>query len=200
MKNWNKIGQYIAKGASAALLASTTSLLASSEASAANLVKDDNGAVSRIENLEVQTAGATAFFDVDFIFDTAENIYGQSLNFDFLDPIEAEAAAGSIISALGEDNWLGLSVLGDLSDEFLVPFFSRGDSVGGRGDEFGALSADLEGEGRAFIWLENMYAKFSAAAAGGGEENKATTPEPSLIFGFITLGGLMLGSKINHKG
>ncbi|MGK7922664.1 MAG: PEP-CTERM sorting domain-containing protein [Trichodesmium sp.] len=39
-----------------------------------------------------------------------------------------------------------------------------------------------------------------AEGGGGVVEVSASTPEPSLIFGFITLGGLMLGSKRKIKG
>ena len=43
------------------------------------------------------------------------------------------------------------------------------------------------------------YAKFTESAGAGTGPEPATTPEPNLIFGFITLGGLMLGSKIKNK-
>ncbi|NER08670.1 MAG: PEP-CTERM sorting domain-containing protein, partial [Okeania sp. SIO3C4] len=39
------------------------------------------------------------------------------------------------------------------------------------------------------------YAKFSPASP-----SPTSTPEPTLILGFITLGGLMLGSKRKTKG
>ncbi|MEM1170423.1 MAG: hypothetical protein AAGJ08_15415 [Cyanobacteria bacterium P01_H01_bin.35] len=182
----------IATSASAVLLASSAYLFAPQSASAFELIRGDDGAVQQILDLEVNGE----FFDVEFIFDSFDNIYNGTLDFDTLE--EAFVATTAIFEALGDTEATG--VFGDdRFDDFFIPY--RFDpSFGGVyvGTNDGEPTLELDGVGTTSTFSLPQfrpYAKFTAAATP-----MVSTPEPSLIFAFITLSGLMLGSKRKAKG
>ena len=125
MKNWKKIGQSIATGAGAALLASFASLFASSEAHAAKLIREngETGVVTRIEGLSVIVDGVETIYDVDFQMGSAVDVYGEDLMFDFMTSDSAEAAAAAVMAELGSEEGTVLFFYGPtLFDGFHVPF------------------------------------------------------------------------------
>ncbi|NET15789.1 MAG: PEP-CTERM sorting domain-containing protein [Okeania sp. SIO1H6] len=197
MKNWKKIGQYFATGAGAALLASFASLFAFSEAHAASLVKDDSGAVTRIEGLSVFLDGEETIYDVDFLRDDSSNVYGDGA-FDFADSKSAQAAARAVSTSLGSSEYITKQ-----GDMFIVGYGDIGDRVFIYRDRWVRTDFDTISWYEYDINLLNAWVNIISLAKWAKFEVRdvsdkvvgATTPEPSLIFGFITLGGLMLGSR-----
>ncbi|NES92758.1 MULTISPECIES: hypothetical protein [unclassified Okeania] len=213
MKNWKKIGQSIATGAGAALLASFANLLApTSEARAFTLKYDEDGVhVTRIEGLSV----GEDTFNVDFINGTFEQAYGVTLEeFDFFEDNQASELFNSIQKSLGaeslyisdsEYDWeQGLFVFDVAVDYFFLPFLMTDGGVTAGTRSFfleGNWKLELDdlvsvGELGDYV-NENdfMWAVWSVAEAGDGAGEEVSTPEPSLIFGLTALGGLMLGSN-----
>ncbi|MGK7920514.1 MAG: hypothetical protein AB4080_10975 [Trichodesmium sp.] len=179
-------GSVFAKSAGTALLAASASLFAATEASAFELIRGNNGAVIGIEDLEV----GSEKYDVDIVFDSYNNIFGGDL--DFESEATARSAGEAIIQALGVSDSFGGT------DSFLIPF-SVGERIGvaldgnSQSANDGLAIADV-GASESLGWAP--YADFTLQTS----ETPAATPEPSLMLGFITLGGLMLGSKIKTKG
>ncbi|MEM1168306.1 MAG: hypothetical protein AAGJ08_04270 [Cyanobacteria bacterium P01_H01_bin.35] len=197
----NYLGQYIAGNgaAGAALLAFLASLFACSEAHAANLVRNgETGAVTRIEGLSVETDGNEKIYDVDFSFLSAQDVYGVGLDFDFDLISNAEAAAQAVMAELGSDEYTR-QFGADFSDSFHIGYsrISR-ESYALIGDFEGRRGSDELDVDEFSVDEDNRFApiaKFTEVVFA----EPATTPEPNLIFAFITLGSLMLGSKIKNK-
>ncbi len=204
--------------ASATLLASTLSL----EASAFTLRRAEEGNVIGIDNLDIEGE----VYNVEFVHESAQDLYGSasvsghsghkriiagSNPFDFSTKAAAEVAFLAVSEALGSEEFISEtvisgptrgSVLGyEKNDNFLIPFgevYSLGTSqfffYNATYDKKSALGDDEVGtwfrrEERSVVYM----AKFSKAPTA------VATPEPSLVLGFITLGGLMLGSKRKTK-
>jgi hypothetical protein len=185
-------------------LAFSTGLFAPS-ASAFSLVKNSSGEVDQILNLEVDGL----FYDVSFHFDSYSSLY-RGL-FDFTSEEDASLAGLSVLEALGDTEYTWMLIASAAyvySDSFSIPY---GFSQDGR-----VLTVSDLGDPRVFhrygqswgtdvlgirvremdegVYSTIPYAKFSAASAA------TSVPEPSLILGFITLGGVLLGSKKQNKG
>ncbi|NEP83437.1 MAG: hypothetical protein F6K17_32245 [Okeania sp. SIO3C4] len=180
---------------SAALLASSAYLCAPQSASATTLIRGDDGAVEQILDLEVNGE----FFDVEFVVDSYDNIYNGTFDFDTLST--ATVAAEAVVEALGVSEFTR-SFSGDsFFDFFLIPFqFSSSPGLVDLViDNFrlveDTLSTSFAVRNLPGAGAGQPYAKFTAAAPPG-----VSTPEPTLILGFITLSGLMLGSKRKTKG
>ncbi|MGD1704743.1 PEP-CTERM sorting domain-containing protein [Dapis sp. BLCC M229] len=190
---------------SAALLASASIVFAPPAAEAFTLIKNDDGAVVEILDLEV----SGELFDVEFRHDSYDNIYNGTFDFETIE--SATEAAEAIAEALGDTEFTMLnSRVGDTeffrerSDSFLIPFnlqkitptFTIVESVS---DSYATRATDVVSQLGVVSFVRyqlNPYAKFERL-----EEAPLTeVPEPSLIFGFITLSGLMLGSKRKGKG
>ncbi|MGK7954449.1 MAG: PEP-CTERM sorting domain-containing protein, partial [Crocosphaera sp.] len=171
---------------------------------------EETGAVTRIENLSVTfDDGEAATYDVDFLSGSAVDVYGEDLLFDFVDLDAAEAATQGVINALGRDmEFLGYNG-GERTDRFMVGWkqlinpWSNISVTKITQDHDETLSGDTMKNGHSIKSSTDdgtRWAKFTIASASGGG-NDVSTPEPSLIFGFITLGGLMLGSNARkNKG
>ncbi len=190
MKNWNKIGQYIATGTSAALLASFTSLFAPTSVEAVSLIKGDDGAVTRIEGLEASGND----WNVDFEWGTYEEVFTEGLQLTYG---PAFWVALEIMGVLGKDEVL--SGHPSVSDSFFLPYDDQSSglrNVQGFFDYQHNSRADRLAVTNIAETEHRLWAVVVEAEVG----EMATTPEPSLIFGFITLGGLMLGSKRKTKG
>ena len=63
-------------------------LLGTSAAQATEVILDGDGNVLQILDLPIDDGGKTTVYDVDFIYDTAEVVYGPDLEFDFPPPGE----------------------------------------------------------------------------------------------------------------
>ncbi|NEP81513.1 MAG: PEP-CTERM sorting domain-containing protein [Okeania sp. SIO3B3] len=201
MKKPNSLLKYLAT--SAALLASSAYLFAPTVASAFTLIRGLDGAVTNIEDLNVSGVGQ---FDVEFIYDSYDNIYNGT--FDFAGGAEAQTAAEAVIGALGTTEYtraniqdLGFLTIENFFDGFLIPYFVFGRTVIGEGEESADLLDDsLDDSGLLTPTTRpRIYAKFSPSGPNP-PISPTSTPEPTLILGFITLGGLMLGSKRKTKG
>ena len=217
MINWNKIGQYIATSASAALLASFATLATPKTASAATLSFDestqqwvsDNAAeaVSQIMNLDI----GGDLFNVTIGQKDTETIFAeQSLgigSFGYKDSGSPEEAASAIIQALGDSFFT--TTPPRVQDQFKVavsfdPFrsFSNFYQFNYYGDPLFRIAEDRSPGLIGQVVNELTFDAFDYVASFervGGSGQEVSTPEPSLIFGFITLGGLMLGRKIKNK-
>lgn len=203
-------------------IATTTTALAFSaglfapSAYSAELLIGDEGQVVKIESLEVD--GFT--YDVDFLLGDLESLYQGT--FDFATGLDAYNAAEAVVSALGITFFTAINPTpcdaldapcpGTVErDDFYIPYLSGGGSVRVVWDspskERDSL-ADVE-----FRDIDSLciglglcdgvpFAKFTEVRAGGGSSGGSgvQVPEPSLILGFITLGGVLLGSKKQNKG
>ena len=193
---------------SSALLASSFTLFAPSAAVAFQLIdSDDDGTYEGVHDLDL--FGDGSIWDVDFSSGTGTSVYSDG--FDFTTRTEATEA---------------LAALYDLVPEVFVPEIGAEDSFGGGSvfSDIGQINVGfgtLEGSGfssdsgqidsvKDIILPQNnlpdipladprtfLYARFSESSP---QEGIKSTPEPNLIFGFVTLGGLMLGSKRKTKG
>ncbi|NET15689.1 MAG: PEP-CTERM sorting domain-containing protein [Okeania sp. SIO1H6] len=170
--------------ASAALLACCSIVVAPLAAEAFTLIKNDDGYVREILDLEVEGEK----YDVEFIFGTYNNIYNGT--FDFSTEQEATLAAQAVMDALGLEDILHFG--GEGYDDFYVPYGWYDDNwVWGMTDlqywrERDLLISDAWSSKHTAL----HYAKFSSSKA---------VPEPNLILGLIILGGLMLGSRKKEK-
>ncbi len=200
-----KAAQFTATIASAALVASTALV---PKASAFTLRKADDGRIIGIDALEVEGN----FYNVEFKKGSFNEVFGGDL--DFKGEEEVLKAWEAVKSALGDtefttpapDDYLDDALTPRFFDVFMIPGFlfeetnsvvvvyDKFDTHADRADSFG-LAMDEED-----WWIP--WAKFSSVGnqLEDQKEEQAATPEPSLIFGFITLGGFMLGSKRKTKG
>ncbi len=185
-------------GLSSAVLASSFALFAPS-ASAAQLVDSNNDRyIEGVEKLEV--AGTS--YDVEFVFGTFDEVYKDGSEYDFtfdsisevdqafvalLDALAAVVASNPSLPPLG---FLDPAASGDGVDSSIFVGYSKTQNA--RENWLSLQAPSLEGSVGAGAAREGVIAKFS--------ESQKSTPEPSLILGFITLGGLILGSKRKTKG
>ncbi len=186
-----------ATSASTLFLASLASLLAPTSASAAQLVRaTESDRVVGIKALEVEGQ----LYDVQFIFDSFNNIYADG-TFDFNSEATARLAYEAIMGELGASDYTGNNY-GRPGDGFVIPYSeSYSDKYNWVIYEHAHPDADVATKTLYYKVLQDdqtsgryPYAKFTPAT------QPASTPEPNLIVGFITLGGLMLGSKRKAKG
>ncbi|OZH52719.1 hypothetical protein AFK68_22550 [Hydrocoleum sp. CS-953] len=193
-----KAAQFTATLTSAALLASTAFV---SEASALTLRKTDDGRVIGIDGLEVEGV----LYDVQLVQGTFSEVFGGSLDFEGYD--EAQKAWKSLSEALGDDQYTVNSTgqYGDMKmDVFWLPYELQGNRAYSILDaKWNDLSSETptimshDRDNYVFDLYQNagVWAKFQEVE----REEPEATPEPSLILGLITLGGLLLGSKIKTK-
>ena len=209
MKNWNKIGQYIAASAGAALLASFATLATPKTASAATLSFDDKSqqwvsdneaeAVSQIMNLEIGGKKYNVKFE--------EYVVGTNTDRLLLDGMHGETAATAIKDALGTSYWTleetiprtyrtrkkdSFHVLSYLENFSFFPGF-----VLTKFDMFYDVFENSVDRDKVLKQSERSMLNGQVIERVAKFEEVA---EPSLIFGLITLGGLTLGRKIKNKG
>ncbi len=194
-----KAAQFTATVASAALLASTAIV---PEAIAFSLRHGDDDRVIGIDGLEVEES----VYNVDFIDGSFNDSFGDGDS--FLDADSAKKAFSAVQSALGKKEWLvpGRKHLYEYYDGFMIPFMSEDGEIDIIMEKDSKLRYDsgssVIGESSSLYDLDkdysqHIYARVTDVTAP--PDIPTTTPEPSLIFGFITLGGLMLGSKRKTK-
>ncbi|MEM1168505.1 MAG: PEP-CTERM sorting domain-containing protein [Cyanobacteria bacterium P01_H01_bin.35] len=190
---------------SCAVLASSFALFAPSAAVAFNLIDSDNdGLYEGVTDLDLFDDGL--LWNVDFVVGRGTEVYNDGFSFTTESEAEAALVAFSTIvfpSASGSGGWSLESSVNPLED-------ARGEFEGsfnlGYSEEsefFNFLNSDFEGDvftiaDRSARFREVLWSRFSLAEPDG--DGSVSTPEPSLILGFITLGGLMLGSKRKTKG
>ncbi|MGD1699949.1 hypothetical protein [Dapis sp. BLCC M229] len=228
MKNWNKISQYIAASAGAALLASFATLATPKTASAATLSFDESinqwvsdneaEAVDRIMNLEIGGKKYNVTFESKSYASLLEEQQQGIGSFGYTNSTDAASAAEAIMNVLGDSfstNHLAFGPFVFIDDNFKVMESIISTELNTNSDRF---VIDWYGDAKRDVQMDLLersgvrqqmtrgaertiseLAVFEEAELGGGGGGVASTPEPSLIFGFITLGGLMLGSKIKNK-
>ena len=189
-------------GLSSAVLASSFALFAPS-ASAFTLVdSDEDGYLEGVTGLNV----AGSDYDVEFFYGTFDEVYNDGGEYDFTFDSVAEvdqafdAVWGALFTVVGTDAFKGYEDGDRSASGFLDMFMGFSDGVRG---SYRTGSTNVQYNARSwFVGASNAWVKFNEAQVptGGGENGTASTPEPSLILGFITLGGLMLGSKRKTKG
>ncbi|NEP83598.1 MAG: hypothetical protein F6K39_38995, partial [Okeania sp. SIO3B3] len=109
----------------------------------------------------------------------------------------AFAAALALVEALGDDKFTGIfrgSTLDVLSDSFAIPFGDDPPSVIAVFDLPVLPSVDS-----LVVVTSNQEEDPLVPWAVFEQQQAVSTPEPSLILGFITLSGLMLGGRRNTK-
>lgn len=128
-------------------------LLGASTAQETEVIFEGNNATG-IKNLEVDTV----LYNVKFLFDSAENIYGDPLIFDF--PREAKALEASSAVRAALNSVEAVTTVGPWEDtEFLIGFDEEGDFVGVTHDVY----ADPDGPwqtaewGTSLRWPSNFY-------------------------------------------
>ncbi len=219
MKNLNKIGQYIAASAGAALLASFATLATPKTASAATLSLNESGEwVSSAEGEAIDEILGLEISNKKY------NVKFQSMTFEEIDTylkkqsVDAEKAAGAIVKALGSDfatgAWRGsggrvvwydsFSVIEELDiEEFHWGHnfnILRWTDISSSDTEVDVVTQERIVEGSVGDSQIQWRGVAVFEEANEAKVAAASTPEPSLIFGFITLGGLMLGSKSKTNG
>ncbi len=190
-------------GLSSAVLASSFALFAPApEAVGAATVRDidEDGFIDGVNDLAV----GGVVFDVEFVFGSSDEVYSDG----FLDGFDSEAQARAATQALFD--FLHYDLESELRAEAGNHSYIQYVNVG-----YGAVSYPwgsivtsehvglAKGPAGAEKYAANIrggenvnWAKFKTRA----EVEPASTPEPSLILGLITLGGLMLGSKRKTNG
>ena len=109
-------------------------LVASGNAEEATVILDDNNNVIRIENLEVLdiVGNDIHVYDVDFVYDTAFNVYGAGLDFDFSIAADALSAFESVTNALNNNVPVPPGA-GPSGTEFFIGNVERASRVGALG-------------------------------------------------------------------
>jgi hypothetical protein len=164
----HKLGSALGAGA---LLISL--LLGVSMAQAADVILDGNNVI-RIENLEVfDDQGGPTVYDVQFVFNTARNVYGSNLDFPFGQEEQAFNALEQVTDALNANNPTPVGAGPNGTDQFFI----------GVEEDDGFIAA-VGGENIAGIWDQCKidclvgtavikadksvtYAKFSPDGGGG---------------------------------
>ena len=100
-------------------------LLGTSTAQAATVILDDDDNVIRIENLPVfdETTEETIFYNVDFVYDTGTNVYGNPPVFDFTSPEDDETillALEAVTDALNANNPTPLGAGPESTNDFFI--------------------------------------------------------------------------------
>jgi hypothetical protein len=117
-------------------------LLGTSAAQAANVITDDAGNVVRIENLEVVDLTSTStFYNVDFVYDTATNVYGSDLEFDFPIAGNAPLALEAVTDALNGEDPTPPTAGPQGTDQFFIGALKT--TVGGGGTVVGGLGGEF---------------------------------------------------------
>ncbi len=198
---WKKSGKCahyllrIASLAGAALLASTACIR---PAHSFDLERDRDGRVIGIKDLQVEDQ----FFNVDFFFGSYDEFFKGTFPFPF--PSVAENAARNVIVALGTHEFTSKATTA-AGDGFLIPFGfdERDPSFVKSYTDSHPFSLPEDGVGldlRRRTQGPDEFFPWAGFTPTDEFETPVATPEPSLIVGFITLGGLMLGSKRKTKG
>ena len=96
-------------------------LLGTSAAQAANVILDDDGNVIGIENLPLpdENSGETIFYNVDFVYDTALNVYATG-EFDFPDRTMAILATLAVRDALNANEPIPLAAGPRSTSDFFI--------------------------------------------------------------------------------
>ncbi|MGK7921040.1 MAG: PEP-CTERM sorting domain-containing protein [Trichodesmium sp.] len=172
----------------------------------------------------IETDGTLGAIDFENIID-----FELSFNSNLYDPVIINTTNGELIGngplnlmATAEAISFDLNGTDDPSDgQYIQLIFQGGDF---RNNVFGSFSFSGGGEDgdpsqlrvshnnspdNPLAWrdtptavvfpFEGKGGRFELASSREGSDPAASVPEPSLIFGFITLGGLMLGSKRKSK-
>ncbi|MGD1698524.1 PEP-CTERM sorting domain-containing protein [Dapis sp. BLCC M229] len=185
---------------SSAVLASSFAVFAPEAGQAFTLIDSDNDSfIDAIEDLAVDGS----LFNVDFVTAPGSDVYSDGFDFDTL--ASAEVAASAVHAALGsapiEDQqfpggmssnafMIGYQLVGLTRLEGVIVWPQRPVNCCELG---GLVGGAIQGHD---LSHHGFFAVFTEAGGGEGAPTAAaTTPEPSLILGFITLGGLMLGSR-----
>ncbi|NES07690.1 MAG: PEP-CTERM sorting domain-containing protein [Okeania sp. SIO2F4] len=191
-------------GLSSAVLASSFALFAPAPeaAVAATLYDSDgDGIIEGVKDLAV----GDSVYDVEFGVDFGSNVYSEG--FDFTSSESARSAAESLSAFLESKSALASLFTNPMVEVFIgYEMFSENMLNFFTGEEekvefvntiiIGAAGGGARISGSPVAYdarIPLLYARFHPAVA-------ASTPEPSLILGFITLSGLMLGSKRKTKG
>ncbi len=197
-------------GVSAVALACTACVAGASAA----LIKDSSGRTIGITSLFVDDGTVATEYNVEFIFGTYDSVFRGG--FDFPSQSVAETAANAVIAALGQIAFTNLVDSPDCGlpgfpgqagkcDGFLIPYTFK--TVGS--EEFVLSYNDFFFNDTVLDFFPAQvfqrprdadpdpklpWAKFTPV-----DDDVVATPEPSLIFGFITLGGFVLGSRKKEK-
>jgi hypothetical protein len=96
-------------------------LLGASTAQETDVITDD-GDVIRIENLPVidENTGEITYYNVDFVYDTAVNVYGSIFDFDFPDDETIFLALEAVTDALNLENPVPLGAGPQGSNQFFI--------------------------------------------------------------------------------
>ncbi len=212
-------------GLSSAVLASSFALFAPAPeaAVAATLIDSDkDGIIEGVNDLKV----GDSYYDVEFVNDSGASVYSDGFGDPGFDSVRATEALIDILNselngteARFEDTD---SLFRDISDKISIGYQDIEQyGLGGLrfvnieqnysiqnldlADDDSEIDYEIIYDGVKMgdiSWVVEdqiiLWARFSAADPA--DPSPASTPEPSLILGFITLGGLMLGSKRKTKG
>ena len=128
-------------------------LLGASTAQAVEVIYEGDNATG-IENLEVDGV----LYHVEFLYDSAENIYGESLTFDFPDAEKVVAASSAVRAALNSvEAVTTVGPQGDGANEYVIgfglfEFFEGFQFVAGTQDYYDDVDADWAEDTQVLIW------------------------------------------------
>ncbi len=197
---------------SSAFLASCFAWFATQAAVAASLTlidDDSNGRYEKVENLLFENV----LYDVTFKTGSINSVYGDGkggFSFDFSNLVDAEGALRALDAAVSsiDDDYAFESPNFDEIDRFPGAYYIHTNENGIEGGVSQSGYVLFRGGIFESFWsptgpgfdgeVFGMHALFELSEME--EITPASTPEPSVVLGFITLGGLMLGSKRKTKG
>ena len=166
---------------------------------AATLIDSDNdGIIDGVNDLAVDGS----LFDVEFVYGDPYWVYSDG--FDFTNESAAFRMGGELLTVLFLNSLPYQVFEDDLTSH--LQFTSRELFIGYNATDAGISGFEINTQDYTGISTDDnsilghrrLIARFHEQPTAPNQA--ASTPEPSLILGFITLGGLMLGSKRKTKG
>jgi hypothetical protein len=158
IRTWNKPGGYGPWSPSATVGVSFTV----DTSSAPSVELDENGNVTRIENLPVvdETTGDTITYNVRFVYDTANNVYGSDLNFPFTPPEDDETiflALEAVTDVLNAEDPIPPGASSQGTDQFFIGYEEDGPVVAVGGENIAGVWDQCETDCIAGVALLNAY-------------------------------------------
>jgi hypothetical protein len=178
-----------------------------------NVIVDENGNVTRIENLPVvdETTGDTTIYNVRFVNDLANNVYGDPLTVDFPTPVRDEDIFGAlkaVTDVLNAEDSIPLGASAQGTGQFFIYYKEilrtivavGGENIAGVWDQCETECTD--GVALLDAGFELTWANFQKVAAPGVVQvfRTSSTYKPGFDFGGLAGGDAICQERAEAVG